>query len=71
MPDRFSDPDPTDLDLPDREWAAHHRAMAIVECPLCDQDGYRGGYVCNHVDYAEIAARGMEAVRKALTRENT
>lgn len=40
---------------------------AIAECELCDDDGIRGGmHVCDHVDYAAIAARGMAKVRAAL-----
>lgn len=67
MPDRYSDADPTDLDVPDREWsAAQARALAIVACTLCDDDGYRLHQVCDHVDHTEAAKRGMAKVRRAL-----
>lgn len=67
MPDRFGE---EPLDTPDAEWAAEARrqarALAIVNCGLCDDDGYRGATVCSHVDYAEAAKRGMEKVREVL-----
>lgn len=56
------------LDVPDREWAAQVRAMAVVACELCDDDGYRGGTVCDHEDHTEAAKRGMALVREALKR---
>lgn len=52
MPDRFSDSDPTDLDVPDLEWdeAASRQAaaLAIVNCGMCDDEGYAGSRVCDH-----------------------
>ena len=65
MHDRYGD-EPVD-DTPDREWAARQaRAMAVVNCEFCDDQGYRGSSPCNHVDYRSIAARGMAKVREAL-----
>jgi len=49
---------------PDDIWAA--RAMAIVNCPLCDDEGYRGTVVCDHVDYAAIAERNRPKVQAVL-----
>ena len=66
MPDRYGDSEPVSLDVPDREWAAQQRAMAIANCPMCDDDGYRGVQVCDHIDHAETARRGMEKVRAVL-----
>jgi hypothetical protein len=42
------------------------RALAIVECGLCDDDGYRGPYVCDHVDHASESAHGRELVKAEL-----
>ena len=67
MPDRYSDADPTDLDVPDREWsAAQARALAIVNCGLCDDDGYCGSRVCSHVDHRPAAQRGMAQIRAQM-----
>jgi hypothetical protein len=54
-----------ELDAPDTR---HLTAQAIVDCELCDDDGYRGNRVCDHVDRSEIAARGSAAVRAALAK---
>jgi hypothetical protein len=45
------------------------RVMAIVNCPLCDDEGYRGGSVCDHIDRTDTYRRGMAKVREALARE--
>lgn len=78
MPDRYGDeldwpvvPAPRDLDVPDREWAAQQRALAIVNCDLCDDDGYRGTRVCDHVDRSVVARRGLEKCRRVLNRKKT
>ena len=55
--------------VPDDVWAAEERhgwAMIVVACPLCDDDGYRGGAMCDHVDHTPAAKRGMAAVRAAM-----
>lgn len=52
-----------DLDLPHD---AHLDPRAIVNCTLCDDNGYRGGTVCDHIDRSEIAKRGMAKVQEAL-----
>ena len=46
-----------------------HAQDAIDECDLCDPDGLRGGFPCDHVDYGAIAKRGIDAVRAALRKE--
>ena len=51
---------------PDREWWAQQRAMQTVNCTLCDDHGYRGGTVCDHIDHTHAARRGMAAVREAM-----
>jgi hypothetical protein len=56
MLDRYGDDQPTPAE----------RAEAIRSCDLCDRDGYRGGTVCSHVDYASAAKRGMAMIRHAM-----
>lgn len=61
--------------MPDPEWAAEVRRkairLAIVNCGLCDDNGYRGVVVCDHVDRAEVARRGLEKCRQILNRKKT
>lgn len=45
------------------------RAQAIVACGLCDDDGYRGLLVCNHVDHTAAAERGMARIRAVLAKD--
>lgn len=68
MPDRYGTPDDELVDsMPDDVWsAAQRRALAIVDCGLCDDDGYRNHRVCDHRDYTAAARRGMAKVRAAL-----
>jgi hypothetical protein len=51
---------------PDPLWAARQRAMQILNCGLCDDDGYHGSTVCDHVDRTETAKQGMDKVRAAM-----
>ena len=44
-------------------------AMAVVECGLCDDDGYRGTVVCDHVDRSEVLARGLVKVSAVLRKQ--
>lgn len=60
-PDPTPDPTPVHLD-PDPEV----RAQAIANCGICDDDGYRGVVICDHVDRTEIAKRGAARCREAL-----
>ena len=41
-------------------------ARAVQECELCNSDGYRGSTVCDHIDHAQAAKRGMAMVRAAM-----
>lgn len=66
MHDRYGD---EPLDVPDHEWDAHTRALAVVNCELCDDDGYRGCVICDHVDYRPAAKRGMALIREVLNRK--
>lgn len=48
---------------------AELRAQAILECDLCDDDGYAEGRPCDHdPDTANRAERGIAAVRAELAR---
>lgn len=59
-----------------REWQAGYSAErilaanAVVECFMCDDDGYRGAQVCDHIDHAPAAARGMAKVRAVLAKRS-
>lgn len=86
MPDRYGNPD-DDRDEPanaaeiaqaarDAELAARHAELETAAqhraaCQLCDPDGYRHGHVCDHIDHAPAARRGIEACRAALTKGHT
>lgn len=41
-------------------------ALAIVNCELCDEHGYRGNLVCDHVDHWPAAQRGLARCRAVL-----
>lgn len=69
MPDRYGDPldnEPAELDTPDDLWAAEDRARAVVRCQLCDDDGYRGSIVCDHIDHAAQTVNGRAKAREVL-----
>lgn len=68
MPDRHLDENGFVID-PDAGTPAHLTAHAIVDCGLCDDDGYRGGHVCDHVDRSETHVRGMARVRQVLAKD--
>lgn len=42
------------------------KLAAIALCELCDDDGYRGTHVCDHVDRGTTAAKGSALARAAL-----
>lgn len=46
---------------------SHLEAQAIVDCGLCDDDGYQGLRVCDHVDRRESTghARATAALKAA------
>lgn len=50
----------------ERAEAAIAAALAVAACELCDDDGYRSGVVCDHIDRTETAANGIAKVREAL-----
>lgn len=43
-------------------------AEAIYACGLCDDEGYAGAHVCDHVDRTETSRRGSALVRAELER---
>lgn len=42
------------------------KAAAIAQCDLCDDNGYRGRIVCDHIDHEPAAARGRAKIRAEL-----
>ncbi len=58
--------DYTQLDDDQRSYV---KAQAIVRCGLCDDDGYRGSTVCDHIDHAATAQRHMPRIREILAKE--
>ncbi|TXH20575.1 MAG: hypothetical protein E6R06_21810 [Mycobacterium sp.] len=87
MPDRYGTPDDERDESPvtaaeiaqaarDAELAARHAELELAAqarnaCTLCDADGYRNGLICDHVDHAPAARRGIAACRAALTKGHT
>jgi hypothetical protein len=65
MPNRYGE---NDEPMTQEQRAASRAAgeMAIARCDFCDDDGYRGGSVCDHKDHASAAARGMAMIRHAM-----
>ena len=57
------------LDRYGEEQPTHFEASAIADCHMCDDYGYRGHRVCDHIDYQAAAKRGMEMIRAALNKE--
>jgi hypothetical protein len=48
---------------------AHRNKIRIANCGLCDDDGYRGATVCDHIDHSAAARRGMAKIRAALAKD--
>ena len=55
MIDRYGEEQPT-----------HFDPHTVADCHLCDDNGYRGRLVCDHIDHQAAAKRGIELVRAAL-----
>lgn len=52
----------------------HYAEMCeIAQCEHCDDTGVRlnGMGLCDHIDYAAAAKRGMALIRAALRKEQT
>jgi hypothetical protein len=45
---------------------ARLRQLAIDACTICDEDGYDGSRVCDHVDRTETHRVGIAKVREVL-----
>lgn len=63
-----------DRELAQRDAELELAAQARANCPLCDGDGYRlpeCATVCDHIDHAPAARRGIAACRAALTKGHT
>jgi hypothetical protein len=54
------------LDRYGEEQPEHFSAGAVALCEMCDDNGYRGHLVCDHIDYQAAARRGMDMIRQAL-----
>ena len=50
----------------EQQVAYEAKLAAIIDCELCDDDGYRGTHVCDHVDRGTTAAKGSALARAAL-----
>jgi hypothetical protein len=59
MPDRYGDDADPDI-------ARITDPYRVANCDLCDDNGYRGGTVCDHYDRQEAAVRGMRMIREAM-----
>lgn len=74
MPDRYGErPDPQLGDYGPTDELPHYgptdaeiRLAAIQACSLCDPDGYRGSYVCDHTDHTPAARHGIAAIRAQM-----
>ena len=62
MPDRYGERDEA---LADWERELIH-ATETARCNLCDENGMRGMYACDHIDYSAAAKRGMDMIRDAM-----
>lgn len=62
MPDRYGDHDATPCATCEPD-----PAYAVAGCDLCDVDGQRNGFPCDHTDWAAIAARHRDTIRRAAT----
>lgn len=54
----------TDAEYDRRAAVDRAKAAAIEECALCDHQGYRNMYRCNHVEQSGNAAAAQERVRR-------
>lgn len=70
MPDRYGDSDtettPETTGVSDTENLTEVRTREIAQCGLCDDDGYRGAVVCDHVDHETATTHGRGLVQGVL-----
>lgn len=50
----------------EQQAALETKLAAVAVCELCDDDGYRGTHVCDHIDRGQTAAKGSALARAAL-----
>lgn len=44
----------------------HLTHRAIADCPRCDDQGYRNGHICDHIDRTDTYRNGIAACLQAL-----
>lgn len=54
-----------ELDDPD---LTHLDKQAVVDCPLCDDFGYRRHHVCDHRDHSAATVHGRALVQAELAK---
>lgn len=65
MPDRHLDDQGRVILDPEPDY---HDERAIIACGMCDDEGYRGGTVCDHIDHVSTTERGRGLMRAELDR---
>lgn len=66
----FPPPVDTEAAMEERTAAYLLKIAARADCGLCDDDGYRGLLVCDHVNRFRTHTEGMRKVRRALKNPN-
>lgn len=66
----FPKPVDTEAEMEARTAAYLLKIAARADCNLCDNDGYRGLLVCDHVNRFRTHTEGMRKVRRALKNPN-
>lgn len=46
----------------------HLAKAAIARCQLCDNEGYRGGHICDHVNRTNVGRAQKDHIRKMLAK---
>lgn len=67
MPERHLDDQGFVID-PEPAIDAHLTQQAIDACGLCNEHGYRGATVCDHIDHYAETAHGRAEVRAELAK---
>lgn len=58
----------TEAEYEDAEARYTRKLMRVINCSLCDDDGYRGRTVCDHIDRTKTAREGMKKCRRVLSK---
>ena len=64
MPDRYGE-EPRQV-ADDQPADTYVTRRLIASCDLCDSEGIRNGFACDHVDHRPAAKRGMAKIRAAM-----